>query len=246
MKAKPARPLNEYVNFVRREVFDRSPGEQTRLWADQWASVLEPMARNMNAIFDLISLVIARWEFLGALLQGTTGETSCKEALAYCEKFLDEVNGNYGNVGKLSDQGRGSPFELFAMLRNRPLHGLVPAGVLMRDQQNVVTWWVGLSGISAEAHLTVDDQGGLNVDAGKLAGELVNSMRLFASYLDADAGLVNGRSPRINWQRGFWARYRAVGMGEDEWIKEMGNRRRDCVEQRRGVGANRRIPARRA
>jgi hypothetical protein len=215
---KPARPVPIYVKFAREPVLGVEPGEQVRGWARVWTSLFGAMAEQ-NALFDVVGLVIARWEFLGGLYRGSDGGTGVADALAYSRKFLFPVNRNYANTEKLVDRTDPSErFDLFTMLRNKPLHGLVPAGVATEDCAKVVTWWMGFSGISAANHMTVDVDGGLHVDAREMCAELARSMNLFADYLDANTDVIDGRSPQARWRRGFWARFQPKFMPGPEWM----------------------------
>src|SRR6266478_5248072 len=95
--------LPEYSEFVRSQVFHAEPEQQLRNWISTWRQLFQSM-QAVNAIFELSSLVIARWEFLGALYRDTEGDTNYKDALAYSRKFLIPINKNYTGLEKLVDR----------------------------------------------------------------------------------------------------------------------------------------------
>ena len=215
---KPARSISAYENFAKKQVLGVLPGKQVRCWKNGWLSLFRAMA-DQNAIFDVAGLVIARWEFLGGLYSGTDEGTGYRAALAYSRRFLIPMNGNYATVEKLVDcADPADRFDLFTMLRNKPLHGVVPAGIATEDNKGVVTWWIGFTGILPGSHMTVDADGGLHVDANKLCEELGQSMLAFADYLDADSDQIRGRLPQARWQRGFWARFQPKFMPAKDWM----------------------------
>jgi len=206
--SKPFRPLAEYTEFVKSQVFHTSPGQQLRDWISVWSRLFQSM-QGVNAIFELSSLVIARWEFLGALYLGTEGDSDYHDALAYSRQFLIPINRNYACVENLVDcLDPRERFDLFTMLRNKPLHGLVAAGIATPDNKGVVTWWIGFHKIAPENHLTVDRNGGLHLDGSKFCEELLQSVASFADYQDANTDLVEGRLPHARWRRGYWARFK--------------------------------------
>jgi hypothetical protein len=113
--------------------------------------------------------------------------------------------------------------EFFSMLRNKPLHGFTPAGVLT-NANDVVAWGVG----STATHLAMGPKGIL-VDSVQLALDLCNSMDAFANVLDQNTegvvvdvtsrlNPVSTKPPRDRWVRGFWARFCPIGHVKANWM----------------------------
>jgi hypothetical protein len=199
-------------------VFGLTPDQRTREWAGGWRKTFEALA-NVNAVFDLAGLVIARWEFLGGLYLGTIEDTNVKDALAYARAFLQGVNSNYANVEQLVDRSQTHDrLDIYQMLRNKTLHGMNPAGIATDDGAGVVTWWIGTSGIAKEHHLIVDSDGGLHVDCTMLFEELLTSVTDFAAYLEVNGAGKEGLMPQARWRRGFWARFCPKSMKGPEWL----------------------------
>jgi hypothetical protein len=177
--------------------------------------------KELNAIFELSSLVMARWEFLGALYLGTERDSDFEQALEYSRRFLVPINRNYAGIERLVDTNDPRErFDAFTMLRNKPLHGAVPAGIATPDGKSVVTWWTGFQGVGRGDHLTVDSNGGLHLDCSRLYEELLQSVGSFADYQDANNELLGGLLPHARWRRGYWARFRPVCMACSGWMAE--------------------------
>lgn len=222
MSARPSRPIQEYLTFTRDQVLQAHPAIEVRRWAQDWGDLF----RLTTARFPLetVSLVIARWEFLGALYCGITDkQTTFREASSYVRKFLVPLNSAYVDLEELvARESNEERFDFFTMLRNSPLHSYVPAAIATDDMQGVVTWWVGGHGIEPAKHLRIDRKGGLHVDSTRLSSELESSMHCFAAYLEADSDALDGRSPVERWQLGLWARYRPKYYRSAAWMQLAG------------------------
>lgn len=204
------RSLDEYVAFVCSQVFSEHPASAVTRWADEWDCLFGEIGKSHP--IDTVSLIFARWEFLGALFLGSTGKTSSKEANAYAKKFLVSVNQAYEIVEELSALG-----SIFSMLRNNPLHGYVPTALYDKSVGGVVTWWIGGTGIDPIFHLNVDPDGGLHVDATAMSRELKASMSSFAEYLSQDCDYLDDMLPCDRWRTALWTKYRPKHYGKDEW-----------------------------
>jgi hypothetical protein len=227
----------DYAEFVRAQVKSLTPGDSMRAHAAGWRNVLDDIYRagkNPNApggLFEVTAIVVSRWEFLGGLYSGETEKTDVKHAAAYARRFLPK----YNHTHNLSGQPNPSDdtCELFAMLRNKPLHGFTPAGVFANSRTGVVTWAIGAS----TTHLALVPAG-IQVDCLTLAEDLCKSMEDFATVLDQNTeAMVVGskttlvadpRPPRDRWIRAFWARFCPIGFvdtsgggmkGHEVWMK---------------------------
>ncbi len=214
-----AKTLAEYASFARDEIMLRTPPTSMREHAAGWRNVLPDIYRagkNPSApggIFEVTALVISRWEFLGGLYCGETMKTDAKHAVAFARRFLPK----YDHVHNLSGDPSLALYqsEFFGMLRNKPLHGFTPAGVLTYDGQGVMGWGTG----STTTHLAVVP-GGVLVDCLELAEDLCKAMEDFADVLDTDAETVpkDNRRPCDRWKRAFWARFCPIGKGRAAWM----------------------------
>src|SRR5689334_17900607 len=101
--------LTEYAESVRKEVFMRTPGSSMREHAAGWRHVLRdiywagvpkdkdndckaPAGAAGGGLFEVTSIVVSRWEFLGGLYCGETCKTDVKHAAAYARRFLPQYN----------------------------------------------------------------------------------------------------------------------------------------------------------
>jgi len=184
-----------------------------------------------GGLFEVTAIVISRWEFLGGLYCGETGErTDVRHAAAYARRFLPKYAHTHNMSGDSS--ATDDTCELFSMLRNKPLHGFTPAGVATNDKKGVVAWNVGANA----THLSLAGPG-IQVDCLTLIEDLCKSMEDYAVVLDHDMEpaaigsntnlVVDPRSPRKRWLRAFWARFRPIGFedpngaikGHEAWMK---------------------------
>jgi hypothetical protein len=211
-------PLAEYADWVSREVLSPSPHERIRDdWIPKWSRTLKAV-QGAQGIFELVSIICARWEFLGSLYLGTTQNTSSEEAVEYVSRFLSPLNHNYRMIHNISGQ-RTTGSEFFSMLRNQPLHGYTPAAISVHGGRQVVAWWIGSDEQAQEYHLQIRN-GVMHVDANKFLSEFLASLDRFRIYLVQDQDIIDGRTPSDRWRRGFWARFKPKYMERDTWMQE--------------------------
>ena len=217
--------MSDYADWVSREISHQPPGDIVRSWAQKWESLFRTL-QGADAPIELAGLVIARWEFLGALSLGNTENTGVRDAIYYLDNWLMKANSKYVSAKKLVTNMDPAPrLDIFSMLRNSPFHGVVPAGIATSDSTGVVTWWVGTHGIKATDHLSVDEHGGLHVDVKLLCAELISSMTIYATYLDEDTDASDdSRKPKCRMKRALWARYAPKFMEGSAWMTEGTNR----------------------
>jgi hypothetical protein len=208
--------LADYRNWVQGEVNKHcaEPHVCVRGWADTWAVSLGRLIE-VHAGFELASLVIARWEFLGSLLIGHTKPMSDQgQALAYATAFLEPLNSRYGAKHPTIIPHMKIAEILFRMLRNKSLHGFTPAPLYDPATDRVIGWWMDTTGLARE-HLQFHPQTeALQIDGQTLRDELVDSMRAFASHLETNAKTRRGTFPREDFTNGFaWRLYPHVPSG---------------------------------
>jgi hypothetical protein len=175
-----------------------------RGWADTWATSLGRLIE-VGAGYELCSLVTARWEFLGSLLTGYARRRSDRtQALAYARRFLEKRNPRYGARHPAVSVKATVADLLFRMLRNGSLHGFTPSPVFDPLTDQCVTWWATATGLKA-THLQFAETA-LHVDGQTLRDELVESMRDFATYLEANQKTERGTRPRDDFRIGCWWR----------------------------------------
>lgn len=201
--------LDAYAKWVWDREVNRTPPEQLRSWRIAWSKLfatLKPLGQ--HAVFETAALVVGRWEFLGGLVRGDTDFEPNANRLrveAFAFQFLAPGNVQYGDREVLS--------ALYTMLRNKPIHGLVPAGVA--NGQEVLTWWVGQTGIDAANHLRVDSKRALHVNCSLLADDLATGLERFAASLaEEPAGEAANR-----FRRSFWARFCPTTTPVAQWMK---------------------------
>lgn len=215
---KPTRSPNAYLAFVTAQVLGKAPATQLQEWARDWDRLLR-LISPISPI-ETVSNVITKWEFLGTLFQGKSRKPRQANAGAYVSKFLIPIRSEYGGLFHLtSSGGTKSDFDFYKMLRSKPLHGYVPAGVSTKGFEGVVTWWVGHEGIKETDHLKVDSDGGLHVNTQLLCNELLKSMEVFRTYLIADDNIIDGWSPIERWRRAHWELYAPIGYDLREWMR---------------------------
>jgi len=200
-------PIQEYIQWAKNETatLSRSPDQTVEKWRQKWVADFQPMV-DKDAIFELASLIVARWEFLGCLYKGYAHKTSNQDqAAAYAKAFLEPVNRAYGAThSKLLPQLPIARI-LFEMLRNKSLHGYTPSGVYDAVAGDAIVWRCVSKGDSA-SHLTfvrppgwtVDNA--LFVDGETFLGEFDKSLAAFVAHLQANAGGTAHQS----FKQGFW------------------------------------------
>ena len=212
------KPLAEYADWAAREVLLPSPHKIIQDdWIPNWRRTLRAI-QGAGGVFELLSIICARWEFLGSLYLGTTKDTSSTEAVEYVSHFLSPLNQNYRMIHNMSGQcTNGSDF--FSMLRNKPLHGYTPAAVAVRGGTEVIAWWIGSDARAQKYHLQIRD-GVMHVDGSKFLSEFLASLDRFCLYLVQDQDIIDGRTPSDRWRRGFWARFKPKYMEKSIWMQE--------------------------
>jgi hypothetical protein len=116
------------------------PDQVIRNWAAMWNITLSALynpAAGVTAAYEHASLVVARWEFLGALYRGTSGNTDVADARAYADRFLAAA---YGPLHNLSGTCAPGGSEFFSVFRNKSLHGFTPASVYRRRDGEAFGW----------------------------------------------------------------------------------------------------------
>jgi|GEM_PF-1840923 len=215
--------LATYADWATNEVLSRPP--EIRLaedWIPNWGRTLGAIA-NARGIHELMGIICSRWEFLGRLYLGRTGDTGVEEAIAYADEFLLPINNGYRQLHNMSGRAQqpGKPrSDFITMFRTKPIHSGTPAAVALPGSVSLIGWWVGFfDEVTRTKHLQVSD-GAIWVDGGVLLDEFILSLRTFAYYLQHDNDLLDGHSPRQRWQRGFWASFKPIWFPEQDWIKE--------------------------
>jgi hypothetical protein len=224
----PVNSHDEYANWVATQIkgaeLSETPGDWTRRQIPGWRNVFAKIVE-ADAVLELPALVVSRWEYLGSLYRGHTGErTGCEEAVAFSTRFLERVNPLYRGVHNLTGRPvqQANQSDIFMMIRNKPLHGANPAAVQAADGSGVVAWWIG-AGDTGHTHLAVDPAGKLNVNGTKLYEELLDAMTLFADYLDTNtekggADTITNHLPQDRWLRAAWARFKPHGHPGAAWL----------------------------
>jgi hypothetical protein len=204
--------LADYADWVEREVTKRKPHAHVRKWVKQWDKTLTALRK--HGPYEHLSIIVARWEFLGGLYAGV-GDTNARHARDWVVKFLHPVRAAYSTVHNLSGTAQPHESEFFSVYRNKPMHGYTPAAVFVAPD-NVIGWWV-----SSKPHLGRTTRGSLRISSSVLQRDLENSMEEFAVYLKANTGSpVPPKDPRDLFCRSFWMRFQPHGYGEKVWETE--------------------------
>src|SRR5438874_2450043 len=107
---------NAYADWVRGEVMNLSPTQATTGWMSNWSRALEGLL-SASAIFEAVSLVISRWEFLGSLYRGNDGKTGVDDVRAYTKRFLEPIQGRYRDIHDLARDDKGNS-DFYSILRD--------------------------------------------------------------------------------------------------------------------------------
>ncbi len=176
-------------------------------------------------MLELPAIVVSRWEYLGSLYRGHTGErTGCEEATAFSTRFLEQVNPLYKSAHNLAGRAvqQANQSDLFMAIRNKSLHGANPPAIEAANGSGVVGWSIGTSDTGG-THLAVDSLGMLHVNGARLCEELLDAMKLFADYLDENVEkggthAITKHLPRDRWLRAAWARFKPHGHAGAAWM----------------------------
>jgi len=207
----PVYSHDEYATWVATQLkgarLTDTPGDWTRRQIPGWRNVFAKIVE-ASAVLELPALVVSRWEYLGSLYRGHTGErTGCEDAVAFSTRFLEQVNPLYRGVHNLTGRTvqQANQSDIFMMIRS-----------------GVVAWWIE-AGDTGGTHLAVDPAGKLNVNGTKLYEELLDAMQLFADYLDQNtekggADTITNHLPQERWLRAAWARFKPHGHPGATWM----------------------------
>lgn len=203
-----------------------APGKTIRDWAKLWGEIFSTLLQGRSdanggavgqGIFEPCSLVVARWEFLGTLLTGWTGDSNRRQTLEYAERFLEPVNPRYGASHPTIHQTTKIAELLVCIMRNGSLHSFTPRGVYDPASNSCIGWALGYQlDPAGTPHLGFNANAGLFVDGTLLVRELVDSMGAYADYLDRNAPEPDGRTPADNFRNGFFARLRPRGPSRED------------------------------
>jgi hypothetical protein len=210
--------LKDYVEWVANEIFREKPYQQIKTWIRKWERTLRAI-QGAQGIFELYSLVCARWEFLGSLYLGTTGKTSVREAVEYISNFLMPINHDYTNIYSIRSGHHRSDF--FSIFRNNPLHSYTPAGIADSSRINIIGWCIGAieDPDIQKYHLQIHNTK-LFVDGEKFVSEFLQSLHLFSEYFRLNSDIKDGLTPSYRWLKGFWWRFIPLNLQKDEWEHE--------------------------
>ena len=218
---------DDYADWVQKQIFgDKltdTPSEWMKRHRDGWVNVFAGIVK-ASGVFEVPALIISRWEFLGALYRGNLWTSDCRDAVAYATKFLTQVNPLYAGVHNYGNRPiqNANQSDMFMMFRNKPFHGVHPAGINMHDDSGVLAWLVDLKPTGG-THLGLDRSGSVHLDGAKLIDEFLDSMTIYAAYLNVDrtdsneVDLVDARTPKERWLRAHWARYKPHGGDDARW-----------------------------
>lgn len=212
--------LRDYATYVKNQISEpnEQPGNWIRKHRDGWRNVFAAHLGGSATVHELVALVVSRWEYLGGLYRGNTSEnTTQQDAKAFADRFLVQVNPLYAGVHDLTNRRTGGS-EIFTMLRNKPLHGANPAGLLTAGGQIVVGWLIGAHD-TGHPHLEVS-VGSLHIHGDKFSEELLEGMSLYADYLDNNNdALTTPHLPQGRFLRAAWARFRPHYLAEVDWMQ---------------------------
>jgi hypothetical protein len=224
----PFHSHDEYATWVATQIkgvgLDETPGDWTRRHIPAWREVFTKII-DASLVLELPALVVSRWEYLGSLYRGHTGErTGCEEAVAFSTRFLEPVNPLYRSAHNLAGRPvqQANQSDIFMAIRNKPLHGASPPAIEAVNGSGVVTWSIGPSDTGG-THLTVDALGKFHLNGAKLCDELLDGMKLFADYLDANTekggkDAITNHLPQARWLRAAWARFKPHGHAGAAWM----------------------------
>lgn len=210
--------LTGYANWAAGQVLSKDPYEKVQEWILCWKDTLEAIEK-ADGLFEIFSIAIARWEFLGGLYLGTTtGETGNKDARKYVECFLCQINQDYKNTFSMSGLNSGD-FDFYSVFRSKTFHGYIPVAVGQSNNKEVMGWLMGSDPQTQKYHLQVHN-GSMHVDRGKFISEFIESLNRYSLYLKLDQDTAFKDNPSDRWRSAFWARFRPLYSDRESWMKE--------------------------
>ena len=214
------KPFNKYADGIKAEVTRILPEERVRKdWIINWERTMRAIA-DADGIFELISLICARWEFLGSLYRGNTDKTNYKDAIYYTSKFLVPINAHYNKIHNISGR-QNARSDFFTMFRNKPLHGGTPAAVTRKGEGDIVSWNIGFDKETHTYHLQIRE-GRMHINGNIFLEEFISSLRGFADYLKENTQILDldGHQPEARFKRAFWARFEPLHYSHNDWMSE--------------------------
>jgi hypothetical protein len=206
--------LQHYADWAQKEVTKLSPEAWVRSWAKQWRKTLSAIRK--PGPYEHLSIIVARWEFLGGLYTGSA-DTGVEDARAWTIRFMSPIRSGYARIHNLSGQPKTqrSRSEFFAAYRNRVLHGYTPVAIY-RSTKGVTGWW-----IPSRPHLEKTIRGSLRISSASLQVDFIKALERFALYLGTNR--YNSRfrgKPQELWRRSFWMRFQPLNYSRDKWRTE--------------------------
>jgi hypothetical protein len=192
----------------------------TREWLPAWMPPLHALAA-AGGEADAVAIVCARCELLGSLLTGETGDTKSIHFVAYCDRFLVPVNGNWKNVHNLSGASH-SASELHNSFRSRALAGAPPPPhALAKPDGGVLSFVTGSDEAVRMNHMRIL-QNTLYIHVPIFLSEFVQSVGAYAAYLRANEETIppSPLKPGERFRRGLWWRLRPSGLATKIWAAE--------------------------
>lgn len=215
--------LQNYADWVKGQVLGMGPHDRVRNdWIPNWSRTLQAIER-ADGIFELISVICSKWEFLGSLYLGTGGNSGVAEAKTFADLFVAQVNPQYFTLHNLSGGASSNASEFFSTFRNRPLHGGTPAGVTVSGGTDVLAWMIGFGPSLIQTHLKQHNNN-LNVFGSSFKSEFLASLVHYADYLGANTDYQNGKLPAERFQMAFWRCFHPFHLPKSIWETEGKNR----------------------
>lgn len=206
--------LDQYVAWAVTEI-NRTLPVSRRVeedWLYNWSRTLDAI-NSVTGVFEVVSIIFTRSEFLGGLYVGKTKDTTSDDFKSFWDRFFPDEYKAFHNV---SGQSKGS--DIFNVFRNNIVHSGMATSI-RSSAGDIVGWWMGYGINSNGQGICFRDQS-FHIDCQHFTTEFKEALRCYIAYLRDDSeNLKSLGIPSLRWKKGFWYSLKPLYFKTDEWVE---------------------------
>jgi len=204
-----------YINWAYKELKREVPHERIlNDWYVNWKRNLRALNK-AHAIFEVAAIVFSKCEFLGSLYAGTINNSNWQDFKLYLDKFFKP---EYKKLHKISSS-RDINSEIYSVFRNKILHSGQPVGI--KDNGQIIGWWMGYGSSLRRNHLKIASNGNLNIHCRILVNDFLESMDKYIKYLKQNKGTLHKKNPATRWKEAFWSTFCPLYYDKKKWMNQL-------------------------